>query len=154
MNIPDPQHCKEEEKNLSVCRRGAPPFTTWSWSCGQTTPLGQPLLSSDLRYGLILFSLVFSQLLLLTVFKFALLDFRLRASRFLYKCIFQWKCWGSVTFWCGPRSGSADSYLRLMVWLRNELRIRLFSSLTLRLQKVKFFIFFLIAYPQEHYLQS
>ena len=50
------------------------------------------------------------------------------------------QCWGSVTFWFGSVSmtnGPGSS------------RTRLLSSVTLRMQKN---YFFLITYPQEHYL--
>jgi hypothetical protein len=53
--------------------------------------------------------------------------------------VLQSLCWESVTFWYG--SGSVyPSY-----W------IRLLSSVTLRMQKMSYF--FLITYPQAHYLQ-
>ncbi len=63
----------------------------------------------------------------------------------------QW--WGSVTFWCG--SGSADSYF----WLMNPdldptpYPTPFFSDFK-DAKKNFVFIFFLITYPQAHYLQS
>ncbi len=60
--------------------------------------------------------------------------------------------WGSVTFWCG--SGSPDPYLWLK-WIRIQLRIRLCSSVTLRMPKnCVFSYFFLITYQQAHSFQS
>ncbi len=50
------------------------------------------------------------------------------------------QCWGSVTFWCG----SADLYLQLQIWH--------LSSVTFN--DAKNWHYFLIAYPQAHYLQS
>ncbi len=58
---------------------------------------------------------------------------------------------GSLTFWCGSgcRICTSDQ------WIRIQLRIRLLSSVTLRMQKNYFFpYFFLITYPQAHQLHS
>ncbi len=44
------------------------------------------------------------------------------------------QCWGSVTFWCGSRTSDQ--------WIRIQLRIRLLPSVTLRIQRKFFYIFF------------
>jgi hypothetical protein len=53
------------------------------------------------------------------------------------------------TFWCGSRF--VDPYVPTSdVWIW----IRLLSSMTLGMQKKRFFSYFFITYPQAHYLQS
>ncbi len=54
------------------------------------------------------------------------------------------QCCGSMTFWCGSGSGSADPYL----WL---IRILLFSSLTFKMPKKNFF--FLKSIPAYYFLK-
>ncbi len=57
------------------------------------------------------------------------------------------QCWGSVTFWCG--SGSAYPYL----WLTDPDPTPFFSDFK-DAKKEKKYIFFLITYPEAHYLHS
>ncbi len=54
-------------------------------------------------------------------------------------------------FW----SRSVGGFVTFLMRIRIQLRIRLLSSVTLRMQNNYFFAyFFLITYPQAHYLQS
>ncbi len=58
--------------------------------------------------------------------------------------------WGSVRFWCG--CGSADPYLWLMDPAPDPTPF--FSDLEDAKKIIFFLIFFLITYPQAHYLES
>jgi hypothetical protein len=63
----------------------------------------------------------------------------------LQVCVCRLQCWGSGTFWCGP-------YRTFDLRIRIQLRIRLFFS-DFNDAKKNFLYFFLITYPQAHYLE-